>query len=92
MTSNVVCKTVASYEEHHLKDFLPDHPFALCTDDMGIFGSALSAEYAVAARVFGLDRKHLFGISRRTIELIFDDEAKDRLRKVWDRFESEEMI
>ncbi|KAI8989996.1 hypothetical protein BDB01DRAFT_717643 [Pilobolus umbonatus] len=31
MTSNIICKTVDKYEEHHLKDLLEhQHPFALC--------------------------------------------------------------
>lgn len=31
MTSNVLCNTVKTFEEHHLKDLLNDnHPFVLC--------------------------------------------------------------
>ncbi|KAI8078125.1 uncharacterized protein B0P05DRAFT_637642 [Gilbertella persicaria] len=34
MTSNLLCKTVNTYEEHHIKELLYDkHPFILCTDD-----------------------------------------------------------
>lgn len=31
MTSNVLCKTVPTFEEHHIKELLSDkHPFVLC--------------------------------------------------------------
>lgn len=33
MTSNVLCKTVSSFEEHHIKELLNDkHPFVLCVN------------------------------------------------------------
>jgi adenosine deaminase len=33
MTSNILCKTAASIEEHHIKELLRDrHPFVLCVE------------------------------------------------------------
>ncbi|KAI9013611.1 hypothetical protein DFJ74DRAFT_699837 [Hyaloraphidium curvatum] len=87
MTSNVLCKTVATYEDHHIRDFFPDHPCALCTDDMGIFRCKLSDEYAVAAWVFSMDRRQLFELSRMSIDCIFaGDAVKERLRREWEEF------
>jgi adenosine deaminase len=87
MTSNVICKTVTSYEDHHIRDFFPDHPCSLCTDDMGIFGSTLSQEYAIAAQTFNMDKRQLFDLSRNSIDSIFAGEAvKEKLREEWDRF------
>lgn len=38
LTSNVMCKTVRTYSEHHLLSMLKHgHPFVLCTDDKGVF-------------------------------------------------------
>lgn len=93
MTSNVICKTVSSYEEHHIRDFFPAHPCALCTDDMGIFGSPLSAEYAIAARVFSMDNQQIFDLSRKAVDCIFADESvKEGLREIWDRFAETEGL
>jgi adenosine deaminase len=37
MTSNVLCKTVKSFEEHHIKELLYDnHPFILCVSHSNI--------------------------------------------------------
>lgn len=34
MSSNVLCKTVKTFEEHHIKELLHDkHPFVLCVSD-----------------------------------------------------------
>jgi adenosine deaminase len=36
MTSNVLCNTVKSYHEHHIRDFLfMGHTCCICTDDKG---------------------------------------------------------
>lgn len=35
MTSNVLCKTVKTFKEHHIKELLVDnHPFILCVSDL----------------------------------------------------------
>ncbi|KAI9831340.1 MAG: hypothetical protein M1819_005114 [Sarea resinae] len=59
------------------------HPIALCTDDVGVFLSPLSAEYALVAHHFGLSRADLVALSRRAIDMIFAGEAeKERLRSL----------
>ncbi|SAM05052.1 hypothetical protein [Absidia glauca] len=85
MTSNVFSKTVATYEDHHVKQLLEeDHPFILCTDDKGVFGSDLSNEYVLAAKTFGLDRHQLFEASFKSIDYVFaDQETKDQLKADW---------
>jgi len=38
MTSNVLCKTVKDYHEHHIRDFLfMNHPLCLCVNDADFF-------------------------------------------------------
>ena len=85
MTSNVLCRTVASYGEHHLRELLAaQHPLALCTDDKGVFGTSLSAEYAIAAREFGLRRDQLYALSLGALDWIFADAAtQSALRQRW---------
>ncbi|KAJ3174917.1 hypothetical protein HDU87_006583 [Geranomyces variabilis] len=86
MTSNVLCRTVSSYEEHHIKEALElDHPSILCTDDKSIFASPLSCEYALAASTFSMTKQQLFDLSKKSIDAIFaNSEEKTRLRGVWD--------
>ena len=90
MSSNVFCKTVKSYADHHFKDYQVDeHPCILCTDDKGIFQCSLSGEYALAAKTFGMSFDGLFELSRRSIAHIFSDEAtKEALFKEWDAWKS----
>ncbi|KAI8393651.1 uncharacterized protein BYT42DRAFT_551783 [Radiomyces spectabilis] len=85
MTSNVLCKTVSSYEAHHVKDLLKQgHPFVLCTDDKGVFFSELSNEYAKAGVAFDMTREQLFQASFQAIDAIFDDDrVKETLKQDW---------
>ncbi|KAI9487295.1 MAG: hypothetical protein EXX96DRAFT_517951 [Benjaminiella poitrasii] len=85
MTSNLVCKTVDSYEVHHLKELLDDnHLFIICTDDKGVFFSESSNEYKIAAESFDLSREDLFNISFHSIDAIFaEDDIKDQLKTKW---------
>lgn len=63
-------------------------PIALCTDDVGIFGSSISNEYLLAARHFGLGRKDLIALCKRTLPSTFGGEAeKQRLYGLIDDFE-----
>ena len=55
LTSNVITKSVASYDEHHFKElWAQGHPVALCTDDAGVFSTTLTQELQHAARAFAL--------------------------------------
>lgn len=57
LSSNLLCKTVPSLEDHHIKQYLAaGHPIAICTDDILPFRTTLTAEYALllAAPPLGL--------------------------------------
>ncbi|KAI7871852.1 hypothetical protein BDF14DRAFT_1759716 [Spinellus fusiger] len=93
MTSNLLCKTSKSYEEHHIKELITDkHPFSLCTDDKGVFFSDLSREYAIAQKVFGLSNAELYEMSYRSIDMIFDADVKDSLRKTWSQWKEDNIF
>ncbi|TFK28646.1 adenosine deaminase-like protein [Coprinopsis marcescibilis] len=48
LSSNLLCKTVRSLEEHHIRHYLKHHhPIAICTDDSLVFRTNLVAEYAL---------------------------------------------
>lgn len=94
MTSNVLCKTVKSYDAHHVKEYFfnQGHPCVFCTDDVGIFGSSLTNEYQIASQVFKLDYKELFEM-RKGLEWIFEDDEKviKGLHTIWNDFEKEHL-
>lgn len=51
------------------------------TDDVGVFGSSLSNEYALIAQHFSLDRQEICDLARSAVDVIFGgEEEKDRLR------------
>ncbi|KAF7982422.1 hypothetical protein HWV62_28543 [Athelia sp. TMB] len=57
LSSNLLCKTVSTLDEHHIRYYLKyDHPVAICTDDTLPFRNSLLGEYALllAARPLGL--------------------------------------
>lgn len=85
LTSNLKAKTVASYDQHHLKFWYEKrHPIAICTDDKGVFCTSLSKEYAIAASTFQLTKKEIWDVSFKTIDMTFaDKETKEKLRERW---------
>eukprot|EP00771_Trimastix_marina_P004101 gnl/Trimastix_PCT/837.p1 GENE.gnl/Trimastix_PCT/837~~gnl/Trimastix_PCT/837.p1 ORF type:complete len:338 (+),score=91.25 gnl/Trimastix_PCT/837:99-1112(+) len=53
-TSNVLTKSVPSYEEHHFRYFWEHrHPLAICTDNTGVFNTTVSEEFAHLYRALG---------------------------------------
>ncbi|KAH8101401.1 Metallo-dependent hydrolase [Cristinia sonorae] len=57
LTSNLLCKTVETLGDHHIRYYLKyDHPVCICTDDTLPFRNSLLGEYALlmAAPSFGL--------------------------------------
>ena len=82
LTSNVKCRTVKSYEDHHFGDWRKNnHPAVICTDDKGVFTSSLSDEYLAAAKTFGLSKMDLWQLSYDSINYIFEhDSIKEHLR------------
>eukprot|EP00051_Salpingoeca_urceolata_P005911 m.78696 g.78696 ORF g.78696 m.78696 type:complete len:342 (+) comp14594_c0_seq2:116-1141(+) len=87
LTSNVKCRTVASYADHHVGDIIKrGRLFALCTDDKGIFGSNLSQEYALAAKHFGLGKSELWDIAIRGVGYGFaEQDVLARLSNEWEQ-------
>ncbi len=54
---------------------------ALFTDDMGVFNSTLSNEYATAARVFNLNGQDLAAMATEALNWAFvDDAMRESLR------------
>ncbi|KAJ7439119.1 Metallo-dependent hydrolase [Mycena latifolia] len=48
LSSNLLCKTVAKLDDHHIRYYLRhDHPIAICTDDTLPFRTSLLGEYAL---------------------------------------------
>ncbi|KAJ6453166.1 Metallo-dependent hydrolase [Mycena sanguinolenta] len=67
LSSNLLCKTVAKLEDHHIRYYLQhNYPIAICTDDSLPFRTSLPGEYALllASPPFGL------GLSEAEVQLI----------------------
>ncbi|KAG1813455.1 Metallo-dependent hydrolase [Suillus variegatus] len=48
LSSNLLCKTVASLDAHHIRYYLKnDHPIAICTDDALPFRTSCLGEYSL---------------------------------------------
>jgi adenosine deaminase len=73
-----------TFGDHHFGYWMETGcPIALSTDDVGVFCSELSNEYALIAEHFGLDRKEICGLARSAIDITFaDEEEKKRLREL----------
>lgn len=53
------------------------------TDDVGVFGSPLSNEYALVAQHFALSRTEICALVRKGVDVIFGgEEEKRRLRSI----------
>ncbi|KAL4658771.1 adenosine deaminase-like protein isoform X1 [Arapaima gigas] len=91
LTSNIMSKTVESYEKHHfLYWYQLGHPCVLCTDDKGVFSTSLSQEYQLAASTFGLDQEAVWMLSQQAINCSFAPEAvKEQLQQRWAEYKSQ---
>ncbi|XP_054714575.1 adenosine deaminase-like protein isoform X2 [Uloborus diversus] len=85
LTSNVISKTVESYESHHFPLFRDiGYPIVLCTDDKGVFDTTLSKEYYLASKYYGLMEDDLFNHSFNSINYIFaTEQEKCQLQELW---------
>ncbi|TPX35664.1 hypothetical protein SmJEL517_g01949 [Synchytrium microbalum] len=94
MSSNVICKTVTAYTDHHIQTcFEANHACCISTDDKGIFKCTLSNEYYIASKVLGLDRDQVEKLARSSIDSIFGSEVdKDALRLCFDEFRRKEQL
>jgi len=83
LTSNLMTKSVSDLDKHICARLLrAGHPVCLCTDDSGVFNTALSKEYLLAAHAFKLSQQELFSLSLGALDLVFaDGELKAALRE-----------
>ena len=67
LSCNVLAEmTQGGFEGHHFGEWVATEcPVALSTDDVGVFESALSNEYLIAARAFGLARGQVVELAKR---------------------------
>ncbi|KFY64150.1 hypothetical protein V496_03448 [Pseudogymnoascus sp. VKM F-4515 (FW-2607)] len=85
LSCNVKFKmTSGSFADHHFMYWKGTGcPITLCTDDVGVVGSALSNEYALIAEHFGLEPREVYELAQSGIETVFGgDDEKERLRKL----------
>uniref|UniRef100_A0A182V966 Adenosine deaminase domain-containing protein n=1 Tax=Anopheles merus TaxID=30066 RepID=A0A182V966_ANOME len=88
LTSNVKCKTVPSYEDHHVAKLLKlKHPVCVCTDDFGVFETSLSQELKICASTFSLTMADMVEMQRNAIEYSFaSKQEKKELRAKIEQF------
>lgn len=73
LSSNVATGAVSGLPAHPLPAFLrAGVPVTLNTDDPGLFGTTLSAEYELAARQFGLGEEQMRRVAENGFRYAFD--------------------
>ncbi len=78
-TSNVATRAVATLEEHPIRRMVEAGVLVTVnSDDPPMFGTDLNAEYAIAARLLGLDAAGVAGLARDAVTASFMDEAAKR--------------
>ncbi|AUG77414.1 Adenosine deaminase [Kitasatospora sp. MMS16-BH015] len=80
-TSNLATRVVERLEEHPIKQMVDAGLLVTVnSDDPPMFGTDLNTEYAVAARLLGLDESGVAGLARNAVEASFlDAPGKARL-------------
>ncbi|WP_336322791.1 adenosine deaminase [Streptomyces lavendofoliae] len=75
-TSNIATRAVARLDEHPLKEMVAAGVLVtINSDDPPMFGTDLNNEYAVAARLLGLDERGLAELAGNAVEASFLDPA-----------------
>ncbi|MER7768239.1 adenosine deaminase [Kitasatospora sp. NPDC096140] len=75
-TSNIATRAVERIEEHPIKQMVDSGLLVTVnSDDPPMFGTDLNTEYAVAARLLGLDEAGVAGLARNAVEASFLDTA-----------------
>ncbi len=78
-TSNIATRAVTTLDEHPIKEFTRAGVLVtINSDDPPMFGTDLNNEYAVAARLLGLDEQGLAGLAKNAVEASFLDAAGKR--------------
>ncbi|WBO63535.1 adenosine deaminase [Streptomyces camelliae] len=75
-TSNIATRAVRTLDEHPIKEFAKAGVLVtINSDDPPMFGTDLNTEYAVAARLLGLDERGLADLAKNAVEASFLDPA-----------------
>ncbi|WP_241265610.1 adenosine deaminase [Streptomyces boncukensis] len=75
-TSNVATRAVADLESHPLADMVKAGVLVtINSDDPPMFGTDLNGEYAIAARLLGLDAAGVAALARNAVDVSFLDAA-----------------
>src|SRR5215208_1267503 len=87
-TSNVALKVVADLDSHPIRDLVAAGVrVTVNTDDPPMFATDLNAEYAIAARLLGLDETGIADLARTAVQASFlDDAGKRRLKSEIDAY------
>ncbi|MEV7544556.1 adenosine deaminase [Streptomyces sp. NPDC089915] len=90
-TSNIATRAVADLDEHPVKEMVAAGVLVTVnSDDPPMFGTDLNNEYAVAARLLGLDERGLAQLAKNAVEASFLDPAgKARLTEEIDAYTTE---
>ncbi|XP_052860930.1 adenosine deaminase-like protein [Anopheles cruzii] len=91
LTSNVKCKTVPSYKEHHFGKLLErNQPVCVCTDDFGVFETSLSRELEICATTFNLSNEQVYDLQQKSVDFTFaTEEEKIQLRRTLNQFKAQ---
>jgi len=86
LSCNVLAEmTQGGFKEHHFGEWwATECPVALSTDDVGVFESALSNEYLIAATAFGLGQVQLVALAKRASKAAFAGQG--RMERLLDEF------
>ncbi|MDX2295004.1 MULTISPECIES: adenosine deaminase [Streptomyces] len=90
-TSNIATRAVATLDEHPIRAMVDAGVLVTVnSDDPPMFGTDLNNEYAVAARLLGLDERGLAALAKNAVEASFLDPAgKERLAAEIDTYTEE---
>ncbi|MFF9066761.1 adenosine deaminase [Streptomyces sp. NPDC014891] len=80
-TSNIATRAVATLDEHPIRQMVDAGVLVtINSDDPPMFGTDLNNEYAVAARLLGLDERGVAALAKNAVEASFlDRPGKDRI-------------
>ncbi|KAG5678408.1 hypothetical protein PVAND_008083 [Polypedilum vanderplanki] len=71
LTSNVLCRTVTSYEDHHISRFIRKFPIVICTDDYAVFSTSLTRELQLSVDVYKLSKQDLIDLMENANKFSF---------------------
>ncbi|MER5613221.1 adenosine deaminase [Streptomyces sp. NPDC002215] len=78
-TSNIATRAVADIEQHPVREMVDAGVLVtINSDDPPMFGTDLNNEYAVAARLLGLDERGLASLAKNAVEASYLDAAGKR--------------